>query len=307
MPKPSLYLLRMSVLISATLLIVSAGAYLSASASFVERNDDSQELDALRVRANAPIVLPTGQTITPMAIRDSVQLPLNPALPEYPNFVAGEAVRSRLSPDGTTLAILTAGQNSLDKPDGTVDAANSTQFIFLYDVSGANQATPLLKQVIKQTNAHVGLVFSPDGNTLYAAGGSDDAVYVYTKSGGSFAAAAPISLGHYPPGATGSARNKGIGLGVQPNASGMDISADGSTLVVANNYNDSTRVINPSTRQVRFEHDLRPFFDRNENQNGAGGGTFPSGVVVKGNGAAYVSSDRDREVIVVDVSAPTQG
>src|SRR5262249_47878942 len=113
--------------------------------------------------------------------------------------------------------------------------------------------------------------------------------------------------GHFPPGATGAARNRGIGLGVQPNASGMDISADGTTLVVANNYNDSISVINTATRTVRYEHDLRPFFARNENQNGAPGGTFPYGVVVKGNGVAYVSSDRDREVIVVDVSSPTQG
>ena len=130
------------------------------------------------------VQLPTGQFVTPTAIEDAVQQFLNPGLPAYPNFVAGEAVRSQLSPDGTTLAILTAGQNSLYKPDGTVDVANSTQFIFLYDVSGANKAQPVLTQVIKQVNAHVGLVFSPDGNTLYAAGGNDDAVYVYTKSGG---------------------------------------------------------------------------------------------------------------------------
>ena len=106
-------------------------------------------------------------------------------------------MRSQLSPDGTTLAIITAGQNSLYKPDGTVDVANSTQYIFLYNVDGANKAQPALMQVIKQVNAHVGLVFSPDGNTLYAAGGNDDAVYVYTKSGGGFAAAAPIPLGHF--------------------------------------------------------------------------------------------------------------
>jgi hypothetical protein len=47
-----------------------------------------------------------------------------------PLGIAGEAVRSRLSPDGSTLAILTAGQNSLYKSDGTVDVANSTQYIF---------------------------------------------------------------------------------------------------------------------------------------------------------------------------------
>ena len=224
---------------------------------------------------NSLVPLATGQFVTPTAMRDAVQQFLNPGLPAYPNFVAGEAVRSQLSPDGTTLAILTAGQNSLYKPDGTVDVANSTQFIFLYNVEGANRARPALTQVIKQVNAHVGLVFSPDGNTLYAAGGNDDAVYVYTKSGGSFAAAAPIALGHFAPGATGSARNKGVGLGVQPNASGMDISADGSTLVVANNYNDSISVIDTATRTVRYEHDLRPFFANNEGRNGGVGGTFP--------------------------------
>ena len=107
----------------------------------------------------SPLQLPTGQFITPTAARGAVQQFLNPGLPSYPSFVAGEAVRSQLSPDGKTLAILCAGQNSLYKPDGTVDTANSTQFIFLYDVSGSHQATPALTQVIQQKNAHVGLVF----------------------------------------------------------------------------------------------------------------------------------------------------
>jgi hypothetical protein len=75
--------------------------------------------------------------------------------------------------------------------------------------------------MIQQTNAHVGLVFSPDGRTLYAAGGNDDAVYLYTRTAGRFEAAAPIQLGHIVPGTTGTARNKGVGLNVQPNAGGM--------------------------------------------------------------------------------------
>src|SRR6185295_5625439 len=118
-----------------------------------------------------------------------------------------------------------------------------------------------------------------------------------------FTASAPIALGHFAPDATGAARNKGVGLNVQPNASGIGISADGRTLVVANNYNDSISVIDTATRSVRYEHDLRPFFANNEAMNGAPGGTFPFGVVVKGNGTAYVSSDRDREIVGVDVSA----
>jgi YVTN family beta-propeller protein len=298
------HLLKLTVVTSAAILALSARADLR------QRTDDDRrggEHGDDRQEHKGPLRLATGQYITPTFIDGAVQQYLNPGLTGYPNFVAGEAVRSQLSPDGTTLAIITAGQNSLYKPDGTVDTANSTQFIFLYNVEGANKAKPVLTQVLQQVNAHVGLVFSPDGNTLYAAGGNDDAVYVYTRSGSSFTAAAPIALGHFAPGATGSARNKGVGLSVQPNASGMDLSADGITLVVANNYNDSISVIDTASRHVRYEHDLRPFFANNEGTSGAAGGTFPFAVVVKGNGTAYVSSDRDREVVVVDVASPVAG
>ena len=240
------------------------------------------------------VPLATGQFITPTAMRGAVQQFLNPGLPAYPNFVAGEAVRSQLSPDGTTLAVICAGQNSLDKPDGSLDTANSTQYVFLYNVAGANKTKPKLVQVIPQTNAHVGLVFSPDGKSLYAAGGADDAVYAYTLTGATWSFAAKISLGH---------GNQGVGLGVRPNASGLGISADGRTLVVANNYNDSISVIDTATRTLRYEHDLRPFFADNEGTGGVGGGSYPFAVVVKGNNTAYVSSDRDREVIAVDISS----
>jgi DNA-binding beta-propeller fold protein YncE len=302
------HLLKVAALTCVTLFVLSAQAHLQERDDHRGQNGARHERDDDdRWEHGGLVQLATGQYVTPTAIDDAVQQYLNPGLAAYPDFIAGEAVRSQLSPDGTTLAIITAGQNSLDKPDGTTDVENSTQYIFLYNVAGANKPKPLLTQVIKQTNAHVGLVFSPDGNTLYAAGGNDDAVYVYTKSGGMFSAAAPIALGHFPSGATGSARNKGIGLGVQPNAGGMDVSADGRTLVVANNYNDSISVIDTAARLVRYEHDLRPYFANNEARNGGVGGTFPYAVVVKGNGTAYVSSDRDREVVVVDVSSPTAG
>jgi YVTN family beta-propeller protein len=245
-----------------------------------------------------PSQLPTGQYVTPTAPRGAVQQLLNPGLPAYPSFVAGEAVRSQLSPDGRTLAILCAGQNSLYKPDGTTDTANSTQFIFLYDVGGRHRDAPVLTQVIQQTNAHVGLVFSPDGNTLYATGGRDDAVYVYTRNGASWALTRTLPLGHL---------GKGVGISVSPNASGLGVSADGRTLVVANNYNDSVSVIDTATGGVRYDHDLRPFFAANEGVGGGVGGTFPFAVVVKGNRTAYVSSDRNREVDVIDISAATAG
>ena len=62
-------------------------------------------------------VLPTppGLYVTPTApLTGAIQRQqLNPGLPNYPEFVAGEAVKVVASPDGKTLAILTAGFNSL--------------------------------------------------------------------------------------------------------------------------------------------------------------------------------------------------
>ena len=112
--------------------------------------------------------LPTNLFITPLAIPGATQILLNPRLPDYPNFVAGEALQEAVSPNGTTLAIVTGGQNSLDASTGATDVANSTQYIFLYDISGAKQRPPALLQVIKQTNAHRGLLWSPDGQTRSA-------------------------------------------------------------------------------------------------------------------------------------------
>src|SRR5215469_5369221 len=120
---------------------------------------------------------PPGLFITPTALPNAIQQNLNPGLANYPNFVAGEAVKAVVSPDGNILAILTAGMNSLFDSNGNVDTAASTQFLFLYDISRGNKTSPVLKQVIQQPNAHVGLVWAPNSQTLYASGGCDDAVY----------------------------------------------------------------------------------------------------------------------------------
>src|SRR5262249_21820752 len=230
------------------------------------------------------------------AIPRALQQLLNPGLPAYPSFVAGEAVKSALSPDGKTLAILCAGQNSVNDSGGKLDVANSTQFVFLYDVSGVHQGSPALLQVIQQTNAHVGLAFGPDGR-LYVSGGSDDAVYVYTPGAGNWVLSKTIALGH---------SGKGLGIEVEPNASGLAVSADGATLVVANNYNDSISVLDTASGRVRYEHDLRPWFAGNEGAKAGVGGSYPFAVVLVGT-VAYVSSDRDRQVIAVDVSNPSRG
>jgi YVTN family beta-propeller protein len=256
-----------------------------------------------------PSPTPAGLFITPTALPGAVQQQLNPGLSHYPNFVAGEAIKAVVSPDGKTLAILTAGMNSLIDSTGTaVDTGASTQFLFLYDISGANKTKPFLKQVIQQPNAHAGLVWAPNSLTLYAAGGCDDAVYAYSSNGASFALNAKISLGHVPcgfPFSSGTNPNRsGLGRGVAPNVAGLAISADGKTLVAANNYNDSISVADTATKTVRYEFDLRPY--ASGAPDGTKGGTFPYAVALNG-ATAYVSADRDREVVVVSVASQTAG
>ena len=96
-----------------------------------------------------------------------------------------------------------------------------------------------------------------------------------------------------------SANQTGLGLGVQPNAAGLAVTADGKTLVVANNYNDSISVIDTAKATLRYEYDLRPYSTSGA-PGGTKGGTFPYSVVLNGT-TAYVGCDRDREVVVVNI------
>src|SRR5215470_5930807 len=196
------------------------------------------------------------------------------------------------------------GEPSTNPNIGQVDQSASTQFLFLYDIAGTNRkkgTTPVLKQVIQQLNAHVGLVWAPNSQAIYAAGGCDDAVYVYANNGGTFASSATIPLGHAPNGCVSNTANQtGLGLSVEPNVAGLAISADGATLVAANNYNDSISVIDTAARTVKYEYDLRPFATSGA-PGGTKGGTFPYAVALNGN-VAYVSCDRDREVVAVNIA-----
>jgi WD40 repeat protein len=266
------------------------------SAGLANAQDDNEKKSAT----------PPGLYITPLALPHAVQQNLNPGLAKYPNFVAGQAMKGVVSPDGNNLAVLTAGMNSLFDSAGNVDTAASTQFLFVYDISGDNKKSPVLRQVIQQVNSHAGLVWAPNSQTVYAAGGCDDAVYAYSSNGTSFGVPTKISLGHAPNGCISNPANRtGLGLGVEPNVAGLAISADGKTLVAANNYNDSISVIDTATGTVRYEYDLRPYSTSGA-ADGTKGGTFPYAVVLKGT-TAYVGADRDREVIAVNVASLTAG
>src|SRR5258707_15205767 len=64
-----------------------------------------------RAAPPAPESLPTGMNITPTAARGSTFQPLNPDLPDLPQFTVDHPLSTAISPDGGTLLILTSGFN----------------------------------------------------------------------------------------------------------------------------------------------------------------------------------------------------
>jgi DNA-binding beta-propeller fold protein YncE len=239
----------------------------------------------------------SGQQITPTAPTGAKFEPLNPGFADQPGYLAGGAVTSVVSPDAKTLLVLTSGYNLVNDSSGNLIPGDSTQFVFVYDIS---QKVPAKKQVIQVPNTYSGIVFDPSGTAFYVSGGVDDNVHAYALQNGVWAeqAGSPISLGH---------GGVGVGLAVQPQAAGIAVTADGSKLVVTNYYNDSISVLIKSQAgwSLSGELDLRPG-KTNPNQSGVPGGEYPLWVTIKGNGTAYVSSTRDREIVVVNiVSSPS--
>ena len=234
----------------------------------------------------------TGQRIMPLAPRAARFVALNPGFTDNPTYTAGQAVTSVMSPDGRTLLVLTSGYNLVKTSAGATNAAESTQFIFVYDIS---KPAPVRSQVIQVQNTYNGIVFDPAGTTFYVAGGVDDNVHVYTRDNNAKwveQSGSPIALGH----------SSGVGRNVSPQAAGIAVTRDGTKLVVANYYNDSISILTKSATgwSKPVELDLRPG-KLNPVQSGVPGGEYPYWVVIKGNDTAYVSSIRDREIVVVDI------
>ena len=267
----------LNVLLRGAILLGLAGATLAHA--------DEEEDD----RAAIATPLPTGQRITPTAATGALFQTLNPGLPDFPDYRAGQAVNTALSPDGTTLLILTSGFNLLAGQTGKTVPDASTEHVFVFDVT---HRVPAQTQVLPVPNTYVGLAFAPDGAHFYVSGGVDDAVRAYAKTGGAWREdGSPIKLGHAA----------GNGLRQKPTVAGLAMTADGRRLVAANIYNDSISVIDLAARRVIAELDLRSGLI-DSSQAGVAGGENPFAVVVSGNATAFVSSQRDREVDVVDLS-----
>lgn len=267
--------------------------------------------------AGARQVMPSGQFITPLAPKGAAFSKLNPGLKDFPDYTVGQAVKTAISPDGSTLLVLTSGYNRLNNSHGEREAADSNEYVFIFDLINGrlHQA-----QVLQVPNTFLGLAFAPDGNRFYVSGGMDDNVHVFAKTGNEWAESGPpLTLGHEH----GGNRRQG------PMVANLAVSANGKTLVAADISNDAISIIDLQSRSKVGE--LRLGLDAGngarrppaqvENhplsaaENGAvsagavgirgiAPGGAPFDVAIKGSATAYVSCERGREIDVVDIAHP---
>jgi YVTN family beta-propeller protein len=242
--------------------------------------------------------LPTGMSITPLAARGATLQPLNPGLPDLPDFTVDHPISTAVSPDGATLLILTSGYNRNNDAKGKKITAQTSEYIFVFDV---RQAKPVQQQVLRIPNAYMGLAWAPDGRHFYAGGGQDDNIHVFAQQGDYWSEfGGPITLGHKT-GLGVADRSETKVTPLDPMVAGVAVSPDGKRLLVANHQNDSVSLIDLETNQVIAELDLRPG-KINPAQKGVAGGEYPYGVAFAGDDKAYVSSLRDREIVVLAVN-----
>jgi DNA-binding beta-propeller fold protein YncE len=244
--------------------------------------------------AQQPIPTPTGFSITPTAAPGSVFTSMNPNLPGLPNYIAGQPMTTAVSPDGKTLLVLTSGYNLLNDANGKNLASAGNEYVFVYDIS-----TDKLVQLgaVPIPAAYAGLAWNPNGKEFYISGGAGDLVLVVTAGTGGFALGGTVSMGHPNPTGLGS----GNGLGMPSIVAGMAVNASGNRLLVANMLNDSVTLVDIPNRKKLTELDLRPGVI-DPSKAGTAGGEYPFWVAIKGDAKAYVSSLRDREIVVLSLA-----
>ena len=242
--------------------------------------------------------LPSGQFLTPTAAPGSSFVELNPGLANYASFPAGGGMTGVVSPDGKTLVVLTSGYNSFYTNTGNLDPV-SAEYIFVYDISNGK---PVQKQVLSIPASFAGIAFSPDGTKFYVGSGGVQSVYVYASTNGVWAQqGAPISV--YNVFNTKNDGGYAVGNYQNPSTGGLAVTADGTKMLVTDTYNDAVTLINLTSGAVLGTLDLRPGIE-NAAQDGVAGGETPFWVAIHGT-TAYVTSERDREIDVLDISGTT--
>jgi len=244
--------------------------------------------------ARAADVLADGDRLTPTATPKVVFQPLNPHIPGYESYTAGQAISTAVSPDGNTLLILTSGYNLLANSSGANIPAASNEYVFVYNIA---HDVPVESQVLQVPDTYVGIAFSPSGANFYVSGGVNDEIHSYAQSNGLWTeTGAPIALGHTPT-ANDPFSEGGVGIEAPPEVSSIGVTADGTRLLADNFYNDSLSIVTLAGGAID-EVQLRPGLINAADQ-GKPGGEYPFGLAIKGSEKAYVSSVRDREIDVV--------
>jgi DNA-binding beta-propeller fold protein YncE len=233
-------------------------------------------------------MLPTGQRITPTAAPGAVFRPLVP-LPAEPDFKAGQAVELAVSPDGSKLLILTSGYNRTFGPDSRFLPGRSSEHVFVYDITGS---VPVRRQAIQVPNTFNGIAWQADGAGFFVSGGFNDVIRAFKWENDRFVASgAPIALGH----------QTGNGINTRPMTAGIALNPRGDQLLAANFSNDSVSLIDIATRKVLAEQDLRPG-KIDAGAAGLPGGEYPLAVAWASDSKTYVSSERDREIVLLNVA-----
>jgi YVTN family beta-propeller protein len=275
----------------------------------------SLRLQADDVSGGGRTQVATGAWITPLAAPGSVIYELHTDFRSDDNANAANAVTSALSPDGTTLLILTTGYNTgFSKEDGTPivypvldpvtgqpngQSTGSAEWVFVYDVTGL---APMQKQKFNLPITYNGLVWDGSGTRFYVSGGANDIVYPFKKVGDAFQIDAPfivLNTGGQLDSTLAGPMMQQFGLAPYPVVAGLALSGDGGTLYAANFENDSVSIVDTKTRQVVS----REVFAAPGGKKAIG--EYPFWIVVRvdkngGPDKVFVTSQRDGQVVVFD-------
>src|SRR5260370_19953127 len=265
--------IRPGVIFLSLVLTAGGGALFQSEARSLPDDDDAS--------ATKSSDLPTGMRITPTAAPGARFSALNPDLPGSPEFTAGQAVSTAISPNGNTLLILTSGYNIRYDSNGNLVPEESNEYVFVYDIRAQ---PPRKTQVLQVRVAFNGLTWNPNGTEFYVSGGEADVVRLFARQGDMWReAGAPVALGHAA----------GLGLAVRPEVAGIAVNAAGSRLIAVNYENDSISIVDIASREKIAGVDLGPGQSEGS-EKGVAGGEYPLCGVFHSGGQGYMSGVASR-------------
>ena len=128
-----------------------------------------------------------GQQITPLVPPGAQFVTMNPGLADHLDLQVSNAASTVVSPDKTTMLVLTSGYNRVFRTDGLdpdehdtmFNLEDSNEYVFIYDITSP---TPVKKAVVQVPNTYYGIVFDPTGTAFYVSGGVDDNIHIVSQN-----------------------------------------------------------------------------------------------------------------------------